>query len=173
MLFGYLYTGKPFPIVYTPFGEICCGFFMGPIIIGISYFVQTLTLPSNVIFISIPVGLFVAGIMLTNNIRDLDGDKESGRKTLAILLGRKKSIRILAFFFVLSYGLTALYIIFGMLPLLSTILFITAFQAYDVVKKIRGKTKPIEMEPAMSAMRETYTSYGFLLVLSILVNMFI
>ena len=33
MAVGYLYTGGPVPIAYTPFGEIVSGFFMGMLII--------------------------------------------------------------------------------------------------------------------------------------------
>src|SRR5699024_5376901 len=80
MLVGYFYTGGPLPIAYTPLGEIFSGLFMGTVIIGISYFVQTLHITGEVILISIPVTLFVASIMFTNNIRDLDGDSENGRK---------------------------------------------------------------------------------------------
>src|SRR5690625_2417042 len=47
MAFGYLYTGGPFPIAYTPFGELTSGFFMGTVIIGISYFIQTDTIRSE------------------------------------------------------------------------------------------------------------------------------
>src|SRR5699024_9748637 len=173
MFIGYLYTGGPIPIAYTPFGELFSGFLMGTVIICISYFIQTLTLTSNVIYISIPIAIFIASILLSNNIRDLDGDKENGRKTLAILLGRKKAIGFLAFLFIVAYGLTALYIILDMLPFISIILFITVFKAYDVIKKFRGKTKPIEMMPAMVATGKTNTMYGFLLGLSLLFSTFI
>src|SRR5690625_5233416 len=91
MLFGYLYTGGPRPIAYTPFGELFAGFLMGTVIISISYYIQTLTLTSNVIWISVPVAIFIGAILLANNIRDLDGDKKSGRRTIAILLGRKNA----------------------------------------------------------------------------------
>src|SRR5699024_2047144 len=74
MLFVYLYTGGPYPIAYTPFGELSSGFLMGTVIIGISYYIQTLTVTANVILISIPVAIFIGCIMLANNIRDLDGD---------------------------------------------------------------------------------------------------
>lgn len=173
MLIGYLYTGGPLPIAYTPLGELISGIFMGTIIICISYFAQAQTLTNDVIYISIPVALFVSGIMLTNNIRDLDGDKENGRKTLAILLGRKKAIRLLAFLFILAYALTGLYIVNGMLPLLSIIVFITAFGAYNVIKKLQGKSQPAEMAPAMAVVGKTHAMYGFVLGLSILVNTFI
>src|SRR5699024_7577042 len=173
MLIGYLYTGGPIPIAYTPLGELFSGFLMGTVIICISYFVQTLTLTPDVIYISIPIAIFIASILLSNNIRDLDGDKENGRKTLAILLGRKNAIRFLAGLFVIAYGLTALYIFTGMLPLASIILFITIFKAYEVINKFQGKTKPIEMMPAMVATGKTNTMYGILLGLSLLISTFI
>ena len=93
MAVGYLYTGGPFPISYTPFGEIMSGVFMGMVIILISYYIQTGGLTWNVFLISLPITILVGGINLSNNIRDLVGDKENGRKTLPILAGRKTPCR--------------------------------------------------------------------------------
>lgn len=173
MLFGYLYTGGPYPIAYTPFGELSSGFLMGTVIIGISYYIQTLTVTANVILISIPVAIFIGCIMLANNIRDLDGDKINGRKTIAILIGRKNAIRLMAALFIIAYTLTILYIILGILPILSIIVLLSSKKAIDVVKNFQGKTKPIEMLPAMIATGKTNTMYGFLLGLSLLISHFI
>ena len=41
MAIGYLYTGGPMPISWTPFGELFSGLFMGMIIIVLSFFIQT------------------------------------------------------------------------------------------------------------------------------------
>ena len=65
---------------------------MGVIIIGISFFIQTGTVTSEVILLSIPSSILIGAILLANNIRDLDGDKENGRKTLAILVGREEPL---------------------------------------------------------------------------------
>ncbi|WP_373893146.1 1,4-dihydroxy-2-naphthoate polyprenyltransferase [Virgibacillus natechei] len=173
MIIGYLYTGGPIPIAYTPFGELFSGFLMGTAIISISYFIQTQAITASVIWVSIPIAIFIGSIMLSNNIRDLDGDKENGRKTIAILLGRKNAVNFLAALFILSYGLTAIYIISGILPLWSLITFISIIKAVDVIKKFRGKTVPIEMMPAMAATGKTNTFYGFLLGLSLLISAFI
>ncbi|HLS09690.1 1,4-dihydroxy-2-naphthoate polyprenyltransferase [Lentibacillus sp.] len=173
MLFGYLYTGGPVPIAYTPFGELFSGFFMGTVIIGISYYIQTGTLTGSVIWLSIPVAIFIGAIMMSNNIRDLDGDKENGRKTVAILLGRKNAVRFLGAMFIIAYTLTAMYILAGVLPVWSVLAFLSIAKAIDVIKKFRGKTKPLEMMPAMAATGKTNTLYGLLLGVSLLVSNFL
>jgi len=172
MLVGYLYTGGPIPIAYTPFGELFSGFLMGTVIIGISYYIQTLTLSVDVILISIPIAICIATIMLSNNIRDLDNDKVSGRKTIAILLGRKNAVRFQATLFIIAYGLTALYIITGILPLWSLITLISGMKAIEVIKKYKGKTQPFEIMPAMAATGKHNTFYGFLLGVSLLISHF-
>ncbi|SHG48383.1 1,4-dihydroxy-2-naphthoate polyprenyltransferase [Ornithinibacillus halophilus] len=170
MLFGYLYTGGPLPISTTPFGELMSGFFMGTVIIGISYFIQTGTVTNNVILISIPIAILIGSIMLSNNIRDLDGDKKGGRKTLAILVGRKNAVGVLALFFIVTFLLTLIYILLDILPAWSAITFIAIPLALKVVKNFVGKTEPLEMMPAMKATGKTNTIYGLLLGLSLLIN---
>src|SRR6266540_2746311 len=40
---------------------------------------------------SVPVGLGAVAILLANNIRDLDGDRAAGKRTLVVRLGRARS----------------------------------------------------------------------------------
>ena len=173
MLFGYLYTGGPFPIAYTPFGEFFSGFFMGTVIIGISYFIQTGAVTTSAILVSIPVAIFIGCIMLSNNIRDREGDRENGRKTIAILLGHKNAVRFLALLFLIAYTLTAIFSFTGVLPLWSLLPLISAIKAASVIKKFQGKTQPIEMMPAMADTGKTNTFYGVLLGISLLISTFI
>lgn len=172
MLFGYLYTGGPIPIAYTPFGELFAGFFMGTVIIGISYFIQAETVTARVLWISIPVAIFIGAIMLSNNIRDLEGDKINGRKTIAILLGPTNAVRFLATMFSAGYIFTIIFVILGMLPIVSLITLFSAKLAFDVVKGFKGKTKPLEMMPAMILTGKTNTIYGLLLCLSLFIYSF-
>ncbi|WP_249871153.1 1,4-dihydroxy-2-naphthoate polyprenyltransferase [Oceanobacillus saliphilus] len=170
MAFGYLYTGGPLPISYTPFGELFSGVLMGTVIIGITYFIQTGTVTAEVIWISIPVTIFIGSINLSNNIRDRDGDELGGRKTIAILIGRENAITLLAVSMLIAYGITAILIVLGILPLWSFITFFSAIKAREVIKKFRGKTEAIEMMPAMAATAKTNTIYGFLLGISLLLS---
>lgn len=88
MAVGYLYTGGPFPISWTPFGELFSGVFMGMFIIVIAFFIQTGNIQSYVIWLSVPIVITIGLINMANNIRDRVKDKASGRKTLPILLGK-------------------------------------------------------------------------------------
>jgi len=151
MAFGYLYTGGPLPIAYTPLGEIFAGILMGSVIIGISFFIQTGAVTWDVVFISIPVAILIGSLNLANNIRDREGDKKGGRKTLAILLGHERAITLMATAFIVAYGLTLLYVALGILPVWSLITLISALKAREVIKGFRGKTTSLEMMPAMIA----------------------
>ena len=56
--------------------------------VGGTYFVQAGELSGEVLFASIPVGLTVTAILNVNNVRDIDTDREAGKRTLAVRLGR-------------------------------------------------------------------------------------
>lgn len=173
MAIGYLYTGGPLPISSTPLGEIASGLMMGTFIIGISFYIQTGTLTGQVILISLPVMIFIGCINMANNIRDRDGDKIGGRKTIPVLLGREKSISFMGGLFVTAYLLTAIYIFVNLLPIWSLLCFLSIPLARKVIKNFRGKTQPLEMMPAMKATGKTNTIYGILLGLSLWIGHFI
>ena len=123
---------------------------MGVIIIGISFFIQTGTVTSEVILLSIPSSILIGAILLANNIRDLDGDK-NGRKTLAILVGRERAVGVLASMFIVSYIWTIALIIVGIVSPWMLIVFLSAPKAFKATKGFIGKSIPMEMVPAMIA----------------------
>ena len=103
MAIGYLYTGGPMPISWTPFGELFSGLFMGMIIILLAFFIQTGNINSFVVWISIPIVITIGLINMANNIRDRVKDQASGRKTLPILLGKRASITFMTVIYIIAY----------------------------------------------------------------------
>lgn len=172
MAAGYFYTGGPMPIAYTPFGEIVAGFFMGLLIILISFYLQTGTIDRTSILVSIPIMILVGEILLANNIRDLDGDKENGRKTLAILLGRQGAIKLLAILFILSYLWVFALILSGVTSAWIALVLLSAPKAIKATKGFITNTVPIQMMPAMKATAQTNTFFGFLLTVGLFIGHF-
>lgn len=170
MMVGYFYTGGPYPIAYTPFGELFSGVVMGMLLILIAFYIQTETVTTEAVLLSIPSMLLVAGIMLANNIRDLEGDKEGGRKTLAILVGRSNAITILMLFFVISYGWIIAMIVFGHLTPWALIVFISIKKPAAAISVFRKNHIPIHVMPAMKNTAVTNTLFGLLLGIGILIG---
>lgn len=104
MLIGYLYTGGPFPISSSPFGELFAGGFLGTGVICISYFIQTGSITWHTVAISVSVLVLIGPILTGNNIRDRVGDAANGRRTLVILLGHKRSVQFLNIMFAFCYA---------------------------------------------------------------------
>src|SRR5690606_18732085 len=62
MMVGYFYTGGPYPIAYTPLGELVSGVVMGMLLILIAFYIQTGSVTSDAVLLSIPSMLLVAAI---------------------------------------------------------------------------------------------------------------
>lgn len=173
MLIGYLYTGGPYPIAYSPFGEIVSGAVMGMGIVLIAFFIQTGEVTLEAVLISVPSMILVGAIMLSNNIRDIVGDTEGGRKTMAILVGRHNAVTVLAAFFIVSYVWIVCLIIFTPLTVWALLVFLSIKKPIEAVKLFRAKEKPLEVMPAMKYTAQTNTIFGFLLAIGLLISYFI
>lgn len=108
-----VYSKGPLPLNHTPLGEVVSGFLMGGIIFFLAVFIQnpssqwivyneaSITIRLDVLLrlfsVSSPLMLGIAGIMLANNIADLEEDLANGRYTLVSYLGREKSLGLFLF----------------------------------------------------------------------------
>lgn len=88
---GYAYTGGPKPIAYGPFGEIYVLLFFGVAAVAGTHYLQTLTFSPTAIALGAILGLPAAAVLLINNYRDLDTDRQGGRRTLCHYLGRERA----------------------------------------------------------------------------------
>lgn len=89
LLAGWAYTGGPRPIAGTPLGELFVLLFFGLAAVGGSYYLQTLSISPAALLAGAMLGLFGAAVITVNNTRDLETDARAGRRTLAVVLGRR------------------------------------------------------------------------------------
>jgi 1,4-dihydroxy-2-naphthoate octaprenyltransferase len=86
-----LYTGGPRPYGYRGFGELAVLVFFGVVATCGSAYVQLERVPAVAVAASVVVGLGAVAILLANNVRDIDGDRLAGKRTLAVRLGRARA----------------------------------------------------------------------------------
>lgn len=170
MAVGYLYTGGPFPIAYTPFGELFAGLCMGIGFILIAYFIQTGDVSMTSFLVSVPLGILVGGINMSNNIRDIKEDTIGGRKTLAILVGRDKAITLLAVGFIVSYIWIIGLVIAGVVSAWTLIILLSVKKPITAVKNFReGEGVPQKQGLAMKSTALTNTIFGFLVAIGLII----
>lgn len=166
MLAGYFYTGGKYPIAYSPFGEVVSGFFMGTIIITLSFYFQTGYVNADIIVVSLPLFIMIGAILLANNIRDLDNDKESGRRTYAILVGRNNAIKTMAISFIVVYLLNVLFIVTKYASWWNLLVFVTIPLAIKIIKGFSVNNHKKTMAPYMVLTAKLTIFVGFIMSLA-------
>jgi 1,4-dihydroxy-2-naphthoate octaprenyltransferase len=83
------YTAGPYSLAALGLADLAVFVFFGPVAVAGTYYVQALACPPEVIVAGIGPGLFSVGILLVNNVRDLPNDREAGKWTLVVRLGRE------------------------------------------------------------------------------------
>jgi len=100
VLAAYGYSSGPWPISRGPFGELFVLIFFGLVAVGGIAWLHTGQLSSATVLVGLIVGLPASMVLLVNNARDIETDRAAGRKTLAVVLGRRGSLRLFALFLV-------------------------------------------------------------------------
>jgi len=89
MAAAYAYTGGPYPLAYHGLGELFVVVFFGLLAVGGTFYVQTLRLTRNALFAGVAAGSLATVMIVINNLRDIDGDRRSNKRTLAARFGER------------------------------------------------------------------------------------
>ena len=87
LLAGYAYTGGPRPIAYGAGGELFVFLFFGLAAVMGSYYIQVLAWSTNALVAACAIGMLAAAVLLVNNYRDLNTDRQARKLTLVYRLG--------------------------------------------------------------------------------------
>ncbi len=88
ILCGVLYTAGRYPLGYVGLGEIFVLIFFGFVPVAGTYYVMSRTITSQVVLAGLAPGLLSVAILVVNNLRDINTDRATGKRTLAVRFGR-------------------------------------------------------------------------------------
>ncbi len=87
ILLGIFYTAGPLPLGHIGLGDILVLTFFGPVAVGGTYYVVTLGFHPGVLPAGLACGMLSTAVLTVNNLRDIDSDRRSGKRTLAVRFG--------------------------------------------------------------------------------------
>jgi len=88
---AYRYTGGSNPYGYAGFGDIAVFLFFGLLPVVGTYFLNTHLINPAIFLPAVCIGFFSTGVLNLNNMRDIENDRNSGKKTVVVRMGSANS----------------------------------------------------------------------------------
>lgn len=110
------YSAGPWPLANHGLGEVAVLIFFGLVAVIGCYWLQTAHWHIASVWVGLMVGLPCCAILMVNNIRDIDTDQRSGKRTLAVRLGRTWANRLYRAVLLSPFVLSAIAAALGHLP---------------------------------------------------------
>lgn len=94
-IFALAYSAGPYPLSYHGLGEMAVFVFFGIVPVIFTHYVQVHTINPSlqfhplIVLASMTIGFMGVNVLLVNNYRDMDDDREAGKRTSVVIWGRK------------------------------------------------------------------------------------
>ena len=155
------YTGGPWPYGYRGLGEVFVFVFFGLVAVVGTAYLQALRFEPLFAVAAIPVGALTTAILVVNNLRDIPTDAAAGKRTLAVMLGRRATAVeyaiLLAAAFAVPIGLMlAGFGIVQLLPLVSAPL------VGPLLRTVRDFREPRQLNPVLKGTARLDLAFGVL-----------
>ncbi|NDC48206.1 MAG: 1,4-dihydroxy-2-naphthoate polyprenyltransferase [Micrococcales bacterium] len=123
---AWFYTGGKKPYGYLGLGELVVFVFFGLVATVGTDYIQERELNFFAVYAGVMAGCFATAVLLINNIRDIDTDIKSNKRTLASRIGRKPALFLFSLLSLTPFVLVTLFWIFAPATFLVNLLVIPA-----------------------------------------------
>lgn len=166
---AWTYTGGPRPYGYAGFGEFFVFVYFGIVATVGSAFVHHEKMSRLSWMCSISVGLLAMALIVTNNLRDIPGDSQVGKNTLAVRLGDSRT-RVV--YLACIVGACAFVIPTAIVEHRWSMLIAVAAVAVSVpaVRAIRSGAKGKDLIGVLGATGKVQLAFGLLLTIGVAIS---
>ena len=88
-VFAFAYSAGPYPLSYHGLGDVAVLVFFGLVPVNLTFYLQAGYFAPLTILASVTIGLMGVNVLLVNNYRDVDDDREAHKRTTVVIFGRK------------------------------------------------------------------------------------
>lgn len=166
-LAGFLYTGWPVHLAYIGLGELTVFFFMGPVIVMGASFVQVEEWTWDAVIASLPIAFLVTAVLHANNLRDIEHDRQTGKRTVATVIGRRWANREMYLLLAATYITLVVACAAGALPWPALFALATIPLVRPIIQVIRAGGNPRKLNFALFKTAQLHMRFGALLALGL------
>ena len=166
LISGMFYTWGPFNWAKRGIGELLVGLNFGVLMTLAAYFVQTQSFSWLPVIAAIPVSLLIAAVLYINEFQDYTADKQVGKNTLVVRLGRDRAVILYVLMMATVYLTIGVGAAIGVLPLAALLGLITlpvAVRAILYARKYHSSS--FDLVPANALTVTSHLATGLLLTL--------
>ena len=136
------YTGGPFPLGYNGLGELFVMIFFGFAAVCGTAFVQAMYVPAAAWPAGFAAGCLATAILVVNNVRDIEQDRESGKRTLPVRFGRPWGVTEFASLVGLAYLVPVLLVLTDRAAVQLLLVLLSVPLALPLIRSLRSEQGP-------------------------------
>ena len=173
LIVAYSYSAGPLPLGKVGLGQPLVFIFMGLLMVMATYYVQTATLSRQSLLAALPVACLVTGILVVNDLRDIDEDRQMGKVTPVSHFGARFGLQLFLLLVTSAYVSVLLWVVAkpALFPLL--VVFLALPKAWSTTRLIRsGKTRVI-LNQALRRSAQLHLQFGVLMTLGLVISRFL
>ena len=164
---AWFYTGGPKPYGYAGFGEVFVFTFFGLMAVLGTTYVNSGQITFTSVVAAIGIGLLACALLMVNNLRDVQTDAQTGKRTLAVLLGDRLARLVL----VLTIGGAYLAVlVIGLRQPWCLLALLSAPLAIPPIRQVLGGGKGPFLIAALGAIGRLEIVYAVLLTLGLVLG---
>jgi 1,4-dihydroxy-2-naphthoate octaprenyltransferase len=170
VLAGFFYSAGPVRLKGRALGELTAFFMWGPLMVLGGFYIQRATLAGCLpaLLLAVIQGLWVALVLLVNNIRDVEADAAMGIRTPATLLGKRPAVVLAAILITGAYLLDTAAVLLRVFAAWALVVLLSAPLAVLLFRSFASRRGVAAKAPATAA--RTAMVFGLLLVVSLVVG---
>jgi 1,4-dihydroxy-2-naphthoate octaprenyltransferase len=170
LIVAYSYSAGPMPLGNVGLGQPLVFVFMGLLMVMATYYVQTATLTIQALLVALPVACLVTGILVVNDLRDIDEDRQAGKITPVSRFGRGFGLGTFLLLVSGAYVSVLLWVVTNpaLFPLLVVLLALP--KAVATTRLIRDGDTRATLNQALRGSAQLHWQFGVLIALGLVIS---
>jgi 1,4-dihydroxy-2-naphthoate polyprenyltransferase len=170
LIVAYSYSAGPMPLGNVGLGQPLVFVFMGLLMVMATYYVQTATLSRGALLAAVPVACLVTAILVVNDLRDIDEDRQAGKITSVSHFGQGFGLGLFLLLVAGAYSSVLLWVVAdaSFLPVLLVLLALP--KAVATMRLIKSGDTRATLNQALRGAAQLHLQFGVLLALGLVIS---